>query len=1440
MDSANRNEEDEGIMNRNRKIVAKLLPRSITRRSATKSSKRLQRLEATYLHAELLEARYAPDGTPLVGALDVSNNHVADNNFSPNDLGKTQRDLLSQTLKDAKLHPGYWNFFVGGDLRYNTDGVGGKAGDPNNHDLNGNGKRDAGEQPLDRGDIAAFAAKYNDPQPKFPAPPQNAAEFDQYMTNIMNFVEDLLSPDVNPNLRSTPSEILSWINAELLGIGNPMTQNDFSNQGRIRGWNPQTQRYEDIGQTGFICHDHAVLFASLVRELGFPAREVNVTLAKPSAMFAQGFEYWYQEAAVEVWFGGKWNYFDPYLLSKNPDDNIGGGDVARKVWSAKAVGFDFNVINKEHGFMPYQAIPNIPDRAWIEDGNPTDKDGNPVTAPANPLRNGDYNFFKKVPAIGIEQRQPGARMFLIDPSSGLLAGLTPDLGANPSFESGLLELFLDTSVVGAHQEIFGSSYIPGGIEIADSADATSATGVTAETIVVVEPTSPEYCIYVWSASSSTTSYEILTSVTGGAVLNMEPSYTGTVEPGDPQLVTCLPRITVNNPALVSEGNTDINNITFTVSLDRDPFETVTLMARTADLELNPPLGSPGNGAAKADVDYTTTVYPAANPITFALGDPLTKTITVPIHGDTISEFNEMFRLILEPVPGVPLNAIFADAEGIGVIEDDDGDPITPNDCALNPLPGLVSCWKGEGNFSDSADGNGGGPVGNVTFAPGILGNAFSLDGFQDGVNLGNPANLQRQNFTISAWIRSGQQVGQDPEHGGPWGEILCYGYRGYCLGLAGDGHPFLSEVGIGNIGGGTSVSDTQWHHLAVSTVNGNVLFYVDGVSAGGGFYNPTYLFTTNVDIGARGDDTSGSFFGQIDEVQFYNRALTADEVHRLYDMATVLPMVSVLNAIASEGDEGSTEYQFPLRVTPSAPHYVAVYYTTADFTATVTDHDYEPKSEIAIIPPGQNGTIPVLVNGDTKYEITEDFRVNILDRVNATRGNDFGIGRINNDDSIPVISVNDLTEAEGDQATTDFPVVVFLSNPSYQTITVNLSLATGGTSTAGTDFTSFATIPVTFNPDETAKGVIVTVAGDLTYELDETIHVRLSLPTNATLADDTAIVTILNDDPIPVVTISDVSLPEGNAFFGITFPFTVTLSNPSYLPIALVYRTQDGTAKSFGPGDYQAVVSPFTIPAGATTGVIPITIRGDHNPEEDETFFVNLTLDATSTAVLGDDQGQGTILDDDAGYLFIQSARAQREGNGGTLPYVFTVTLLRRQPTKIVTVRFATADGTATLQDNDYQPVNGTLTFGAGETEKTITVLINGDLKAERLEFFRVALSNASNAAIVRGTANGYIRNDDQLITIFSTASAVYADLNGDGLEDRAAIAFEGNAIIVGFGNVQGGFGQEQSYQVEGSAWALAVEDFDDDGVMDISVALLGEELPAIYLGSGDGSFTLI
>ena len=81
----------------------------------------------------------------------------------------------------------------------------------------------------------------------------------------------------------------------------------------------------------------------------------------------------------------------------------------------------------------------------------------------------------------------------------------------------------------------------------------------------------------------------------------------------------------------------------------------------------------------------------------------------------------------------------------------------------------------------------------------------------------------------------------------------------------------------------------------------------------------------------------------------------------------------------------------------------------------------------------------------------------------------------------------------------------------------------------------------------------------------------------------------VDDDPLPTVSVGDVSVPEGDA--GVTnATFTVSLSAPSGKAISVDYATADGTATA--PGDYAGVSGTFSFAPGQTTKSRNVPVTG--------------------------------------------------------------------------------------------------------------------------------------------------------------------------------------------------------------------------------------------------------
>ena len=231
----------------------------------------------------------------------------------------------------------------------------------------------------------------------------------------------------------------------------------------------------------------------------------------------------------------------------------------------------------------------------------------------------------------------------------------------------------------------------------------------------------------------------------------------------------------------------------------------------------------------------------------------------------------------------------------------------------------------------------------------------------------------------------------------------------------------------------------------------------------------------------------------------------------------------------------------------------------------------------------------------------------------------------------------------------------------------------------------------------------------------------------------------LGDRIVPAkLSVGDAVILEGNA--GIKYAeVTVSLDTPANKAVTVNYRTADGTA--LAGSDYQASSGKLTFASGETTKTIRVPVIGDRLAEPNETFSVHLS--GAKGARIADGAGVVTIVDDEP-RLRIGNASVV-EGNAGTTLMTFTVSLSAAYD-EAVTVNYVTADGTATTANNDYLATFGTLTFAPGETTKTITVEVVGDITGEQDETFYVNLSGASsNALLIDGQGLGYLINDDVL-----------------------------------------------------------------------------------------------
>jgi Calx-beta domain len=791
---------------------------------------------------------------------------------------------------------------------------------------------------------------------------------------------------------------------------------------------------------------------------------------------------------------------------------------------------------------------------------------------------------------------------------------------------------------------------------------------------------------------------------------------GTITDDDPP-----PSLTVND-VTVTEGNSGKTNATFTVTLSSASGRSIEVDYTTTA------------GGASAPADYDAT----SGRLTFAAGDT-TKTVTVPVNGDSVNEGTETYFLDLSNAG----NATIADARGVGTILDDDGAPsLAVNDATvvegdsgsvaatftvfLTSASGqTVSVGYSTANFSAIAPGDYTGTGGNLVFAPGQTAHTVTVD--VNGDLLDESEETFRVNLSnaVNAAVADGTGVGTITDDDAP--PALSVNDVSVAEGHTGTRNLTFTVTlsrasGLGITVDYTTADGTATAPADYTAVTGTLSFAAGEVSK-------------QVTVAVKGDALS-----EANETFALNLANASNATFEdASGIGTItdddsLPALSIGDAAVTEGIAG-TSVNATFSVTLSAPSgtSISVDYSTADATAAAPA-DYTTTSGTLTFAAGQTSeNVVVVVRGDALDEVNETFTLNLSGPTNATLLDGTGVGTITDDDAQPSLSVADVTVTEGN-TTANASFTVSLGAASGRTVTVNYATA-NDTATSPADYTS-SSGPISFSPGEMSKTVTVPVNGDLLDEIDEKFTVNLSGPDGAGVADAQGIATITDDDAPPSLRVDDVTEIESDTGSTVAANFTVSLNAPSGRTVTVAFATANNSAVS--PADYQARTGSLTFAPGELSKQVTVLINGDVADEVTETYFLRLSSPANAT--ISDAEGVGTIIDNETPGLSVTDADVA-EGNTGTVAATFRVRL-NVPSAKPITVDYATADGTASAP-SDYASVSGKLAFAAGELEKEVTVLVNGDVVNEPTETFALNLANAVNARIADTSGTGTIMNDD-------------------------------------------------------------------------------------------------
>lgn len=198
--------------------------------------------------------------------------------------------------------------------------------------------------------------------------------------------------------------------------------------------------------------------------------------------------------------------------------------------------------------------------------------------------------------------------------------------------------------------------------------------------------------------------------------------------------------------------------------------------------------------------------------------------------------------------------------------------------------GLAGYWPGSADLTDEVSGASARLRGDVQITPGIVDDAFRFGGGQSALILDNSTNLFLQRFTIDAWIRRRRT---DITSDSPTGGSIVSGSPGaFSFTMLHDGRLGIGQVGRTRTEVPAAITDTDWHHVAVSYDGSESRFYIDGELRGLHSQGFQFEYSGPIAIGAIGQNIEGqsySFLGDIDDIAIYSRVLPPREIEAIYE-----------------------------------------------------------------------------------------------------------------------------------------------------------------------------------------------------------------------------------------------------------------------------------------------------------------------------------------------------------------------------------------------------------------------------------------------------------------------------------------------------------------------------------------------------------------------------
>ncbi len=514
------------------------------------------------------------------------------------------------------------------------------------------------------------------------------------------------------------------------------------------------------------------------------------------------------------------------------------------------------------------------------------------------------------------------------------------------------------------------------------------------------------------------------------------------------------------------------------------------------------------------------------------------------------------------------------------------------------------------------------------------------------------------------------------------------------------------------------------------------------------------------------------------------------------------PPVATLQTTDANAAEPTNNGTFTVNLDQPATQAVTIRYTVVSASTATADADYRALSgSVTIAADASSATIPVTVIDDNQYEPNSPESV-IIELQTATgyvlgqsvRGT---VNIADNDPPPPPVATLRASDANAGEPNNNGQFTVTLDTAALTDVTVQYTVLSASTATAGTDYQTLAG-NVTIAEGQISATISVSVIDDNVFEggAAETVRIQLQADDGYVLGQTVnATVTIADNESPPLPTAS-LSVVDGTAAEpNDTARLRLTLGAAANEDVTVAY---DVGGSAVAGTDYAALSGQLIVPAGETSADIVITPIDNQTYDGATPRTIDITVQPGDSYNLGDVvQVRVTLNDNEPAPLPVASLAAEpgqtaEDGTGVTVTFT-----LNQTATSPVAIQYQVDTGSTATQGDDFTLSTQQVVIPAGQTQATLQIQPVDDQSVESTETIILALSAGDGYAV---GSNGSVTvslldNDVPVVSIIAS-------------DPQATEGEDQGEFLVSLDRPAGPSGLTVRYEISGSASPGASGDY--------------------------------